>query len=511
MTLERISDIKSAAESTADILLFAAKPISPGCESALSEAFQNAYADLIVLSAAEEGECVWYDPATLDVSFASFDGFAVKRVVFAQAGGLDLSLGEAAAADLVLRLKAAGRTARYLPTVDWLALRSLPAADRTASCVENLLLRAKHGSRRQFFEGIVLALKAVKHPGIYKTKRAALIGLLVKNTPRILALRAKRQPARGNAEFYGHYLGFLRGAPPSFKPTSAPLVSVVVRTYRREAALLKTLRSLAHQTYTNFEVVVVEDSEPTVETRIKAAFPDLKLRYFAMGKNSGRAKAAAKGIDAARGTYINLLDDDDFLFPEYLSVAVAFAETGDYDLVFSASVALETRVLSEEPYKTELKAKRLMRFPAIDPFSMSRRCLAASNAVLFKKQCYLAAGGIREELGAHEDWSLWLRLMAAGRYGKLDYAGACFAVPADPETERRRLESYAAYDSLLLEDERLVFALTAKELRRNYEDLLRGLMYLKQRGELDEHIDREYQSIPGAADETHGSQGAESG
>ncbi len=495
MTIETISYHGTIPETSADLLLFLRNPISDQSMETIRTAFLENYADAIVLSAADEGESICYDPVTLDILFASFDGFALSQKLFLEFGGFDKSLGDSAAADLALRLKASGKTVRFLPLTESLSLLAPMPEDRTARFSENLLMRAKHGSKAQFREGIRQTLKAIKHPDIYRVNRKQLFTFLILRFLKLLFLRLKQTPTRGLLEVSGTAYGFLRGTAPALPLKDTPLVSIVVRTYRRPGALQKTLESLRNQRYPNFEVIVVEDSEPASENIVLALSKDLKIRYHAMGKNAGRAKAAAKGIELAKGTYINLLDDDDYLFPEYLQTAVSIAEKESSDIVFSASVALEADVLSESPYRIAVRRKRLMSFPQIDVFSMLRQCLVASNAVLFKKSCYQRAGGIRDDLDAHEDWSLWLRMMASGRFTSTPYAAACFTVPADPSKEEARLTAYRAFDDLLLSDERLIYSLSGKELRKNYNDLIHGLMFLKQHGQLDAHIESEYQKI----------------
>ena len=500
MIIERIVDKRANIVTDADVLLFSRKPVSELCEKNIVSAFLSGYADLIVLSAAAEGESICYDPVTLNITSASFDGFAVTRTAFEDTGGLDFAFGDAAASDLVIRLITKGKSVRYLPTDMWAELCSARPDDMTARYMESLFIRAKYGSITQFITGKKELLKAVKHPEVYGADRNKLIGLMLKRLLRLFSLRLKKTSGRGDFEFHSTALGFKRGVVPELdfsrvSAESAPLVSIIVRTYKRPGALMKTLESLTHQNYPNFEVIVVEDSGPETENRIKESLYDLNIRYFAMGENSGRAKAAAKGISEAKGKYVNLLDDDDYLFPEYLSVAVAAAEQSGVDIVFSDGVALEADVISEDPYQLDIKNKRLLSFPFVDVFSMIRQCLVIENAVLFKKECYDVSGGIREELGAHEDWSLWLRMMAVGRFIKLDYAGGCCTVPASRKAESARLKAYSEYDSILLDDECLTFSLTAKELKKNYDDMIHGLMYLKQRGELESYIDAEYEKI----------------
>lgn len=103
-----------------------------------------------------------------------------------------------------------------------------------------------------------------------------------------------------------------------------PKVSIIVATYRRTDSLEKALYSLATQTYTRFEIIVVDDNDDLnynnsvmkIAENIKAANPKLDLRLIANHPNLGSAKARNKGIESADGEYITFLDDDDVYLPD---------------------------------------------------------------------------------------------------------------------------------------------------------------------------------------------------
>jgi glycosyltransferase involved in cell wall biosynthesis len=101
-----------------------------------------------------------------------------------------------------------------------------------------------------------------------------------------------------------------------------PVVSVVIPVYRSERYVAATLRSVLAQTFTDFEVIVVDDGSPDRSIAICKAFDDPRIRYVHQS-NAGLAAARNAGIRNARGDYIAFIDSDDLWAPEKLERHVA--------------------------------------------------------------------------------------------------------------------------------------------------------------------------------------------
>lgn len=96
-------------------------------------------------------------------------------------------------------------------------------------------------------------------------------------------------------------------------------VSVIVPTYNRGWILPRALDSLVNQSYSNLEIIVVNDGGDDVE-EIVNLFNDDRIVYFQNAKNKGLAGARNSGLRISTGDYICLLDDDDI----YLKYAIEF-------------------------------------------------------------------------------------------------------------------------------------------------------------------------------------------
>ena len=98
-----------------------------------------------------------------------------------------------------------------------------------------------------------------------------------------------------------------------FSLPKTPLVSVIIPTYNRADFIEKAIQSVLNQTYSNFEIIVVDDGSTDSSAQIiqKLAEKDHRIRYYKLEVNSGVSIARNTGISLVRGKYIAFLDSDD--------------------------------------------------------------------------------------------------------------------------------------------------------------------------------------------------------
>ena len=102
-------------------------------------------------------------------------------------------------------------------------------------------------------------------------------------------------------------------------------VSVIMPVYNVEKYLAQAIKSVLAQTFTDFELVIVDDGSTDGSAAIYSSFDDPRIRIITQ-KNRGLAGARNTGIRNARGAYIALLDSDDLWHPEKLERHVAHLE-----------------------------------------------------------------------------------------------------------------------------------------------------------------------------------------
>jgi len=185
---------------------------------------------------------------------------------------------------------------------------------------------------------------------------------------------------------------------------NGPIVSVVIPTYNRANLLGRAVRSVLRQTFSDFELIVVDDASVDDTASVIDDFYDKRIKYTRHGSNLGAPAARNTGISNARGRYIGLLDDDDEWYPEKLEKQV---------LKFSQIP--ETVGLIYSGYEVRESDGRLLRtyFPEARGDVHLRLLLGTtigSPTPLIRKACFQKVGLFDESLKSCQDWDMWKRI-----------------------------------------------------------------------------------------------------
>lgn len=210
--------------------------------------------------------------------------------------------------------------------------------------------------------------------------------------------------------------------------SASPMVSVIIANYNYGRYIGQALRSVAAQNYDDWELIVVDDGS-TDDSRRVVLESGVPCRYFYQ-QNRGAASARNRGLEEARGEYINFLDADDLLLPGKLALQVAYME--DHPEV--AVVYGDTTYFYEDgSQRPERSFSRGLRTP---PFLESGTIFGAlvinslfsTNAALSRREALLEIGGFDESLLAAEDYDLWLRMAKRYRFAYLDVPVARYRI-----------------------------------------------------------------------------------
>jgi GalNAc5-diNAcBac-PP-undecaprenol beta-1,3-glucosyltransferase len=100
---------------------------------------------------------------------------------------------------------------------------------------------------------------------------------------------------------------------------AVPLVSVVITAFNRPDYLRNAVTSVLAQTFTDIEIIVVDDCSPTDPSAVLREF-DAPIHFVRMPTNGGANRARNEGVRRARGHYVAFLDDDDIWLPTKLEL-----------------------------------------------------------------------------------------------------------------------------------------------------------------------------------------------
>lgn len=189
-----------------------------------------------------------------------------------------------------------------------------------------------------------------------------------------------------------------------------PLISVIIPAFNASEFIGETLDSVFAQTFTDFEVIVINDGSPDTQEleRVLQRFPS-KLNYIKQ-ENQGAAAARNAGLRAAVGEFVAFLDADDTWLPTFMEQQLELLKRKDADLVFADALlfgdsSLAGRTFMQvEPPRGEVTPENLL----------SVKVTVLTSTVLARRAPILDVGLFDLALRRGQDFDLWLRLAKAG-------------------------------------------------------------------------------------------------
>jgi glycosyltransferase involved in cell wall biosynthesis len=225
-----------------------------------------------------------------------------------------------------------------------------------------------------------------------------------------------------------------------------PLVSVIIPTYRRSAFLRRAIESVLAQTYSPVEVIVVEDGSH--EAREIASSFGPRVKYI-WQENQGAAVARNTAADAARGTWLALLDDDDFWIPDKLERQFELLRAF-HSLGFVHSNYFWFRNGRGEP-RPDTPVRSVPSGWVTQQLVLDRFSIGTST-VLVRAELFRKVGGFNPTYRLVQDYDLWVRLSQVTQFGYLATPLAYYEAEAPEELAtlcRKSLANVAILDAFV--------------------------------------------------------------
>ncbi len=217
------------------------------------------------------------------------------------------------------------------------------------------------------------------------------------------------------------YLEEVRAAVQNLRPTArqtddtaikpnSPLVSVVMPTYKHEDYVLQALDSVFAQTFTDYEVIVINDGSPDGTAEIlKPLAAAGRIRYFEQA-NAGQAAARNRGIAEAKGEFIAFLDDDDLWPPDKLEWQVREMEAHpEAALVYGIMETFGSPPQVTHPQKWAPSGWVKKAF-------VGAGWIRSPGQTLIRTAALRRIGGFDVNLWGTDDWDLYLTLTEFGQF-----------------------------------------------------------------------------------------------
>jgi glycosyltransferase involved in cell wall biosynthesis len=189
------------------------------------------------------------------------------------------------------------------------------------------------------------------------------------------------------------------------------LVSVIIPCWNAEALVSDAIGSALSQTHANLEVIVIDDGSTDRSVDVLKSFGD-RIRWES-GPNRGACVARNRGLEMARGEFIQYLDSDDLLHPTKIAVQLSLFESDPRKILYCG----------RETHSITTPSKRWLDIPSHEGdevlFALSK--IITCSSPLYRKNQLVTIGGYRTDLDCAQDYDLNLRLALAGfHFHRLD-------------------------------------------------------------------------------------------
>lgn len=187
-----------------------------------------------------------------------------------------------------------------------------------------------------------------------------------------------------------------------------PKISVIMPAYNAERYIREAIDSILRQTWSDFELIIIDDGSTDSTAAIIAEYTDNRIRFCPNAQNMGVAATLNRGLELACGAYIARMNADDISLPERFAKQAAYLDAHPDVTVCGTAIELfcEGSVTGT-------------RFPAAGPEKLKEdlffSCGIAHPSVMMRRAAILELGGYDPAFNGMEDYELWCRVAEKGK------------------------------------------------------------------------------------------------
>lgn len=193
-----------------------------------------------------------------------------------------------------------------------------------------------------------------------------------------------------------------------------PKVSILIPTHNRRDPLQKAIASVRSQTFTNWELIVIDDgsTDDTIAWWNKQNFAQDAAQPLRLVRQDHHGVSAARnhGLEIARGEWIALLDSDDEWLPEKLERQLQCAAKSDTPLIHGEEIWIRNGMRVNPKKKHWKSGGRIFK-------NCLPLCCVSPSAAMIRRSLLQELGGFREDFPVCEDYEMWLRICSRYEVG----------------------------------------------------------------------------------------------
>lgn len=254
------------------------------------------------------------------------------------------------------------------------------------------------------------------------------------------------------------------------RSSSEPLVSIVITTYNGAGFLGETISSLLRQSYSNYEILIIDDASTDNTVDICKSYNDERIKLFVNSKNLGISDSRNRGISLSRGMYIAMSDQDDLSLPARLLTEVDFLELNPHiGMVASAAFELKNGK-RRNVYDGEMRSHILQ-------WRLMLRCNIVHSSVCYRASILRKSNiAYRPEYRFAEDFVLFNELAQISKIVVLPQRLVVYREHASNASQLHRVEMRTKGEDFLLRQYQSVLGLneTAASTLRNLRAVMLG-------------------------------------
>lgn len=201
-----------------------------------------------------------------------------------------------------------------------------------------------------------------------------------------------------------------------------PLISVIVPVFNGETFIRATIESVLNQTFSDLEVIVIDDGSQDSTVEIVSSFQDARLKQYSY-ENSGASVSRNRGIAHAIGEFVSFLDADDLWTPDKLEAQfLALKEHPE------AAVAYSWVDYIDQSGKFLWAGNHLTINGDIHEALLIHNVLENGSNPLIRRQALAEVGDFNPQLSNAEDWDMLLRLAARYQFVAVPFPHVLYRV-----------------------------------------------------------------------------------